>query len=139
MDSIIIMADNLPAGWVKKESRSSGKTYYFNTITQSSQWERPEAPATGQVRASHILVKHRESRRPSSWKEEKITRTKEEALEILEGIRSKITSSEVTFADIASTESDCSSARKGGDLGIFGRGQMQKPFEEATYALEVGN
>ena len=49
LDSIIIMADNLPAGWVKKESRSSGKTYYFNTITQSSQWERPEAPATGQV------------------------------------------------------------------------------------------
>ena len=39
-----------------------------------------------QVRASHILVKHRESRRPSSWKEEKITRTKEEALEILEGV-----------------------------------------------------
>ena len=44
-----IMADNLPAGWVKKESRSSGKTYYFNTITQSSQWEKPEAPASGQV------------------------------------------------------------------------------------------
>ena len=44
-----IMADNLPAGWVKKESRSSGKTYYYNTITQSSQWEKPEAPASGQV------------------------------------------------------------------------------------------
>ena len=41
------------------------------------------------------------------------------------GIRGKITSGEVTFADIASRESDCSSARKGGDLGIFGRGQMQ--------------
>lgn len=104
------MADNLPAGWVKKESRSSGKTYYYNTITQTSQWDRPEAPASGQVeiipvlsalavyctylsilfvsqvRASHILVKHRESRRPSSWKEDKITRTKEEALEILEGV-----------------------------------------------------
>lgn len=33
------------------------------------------------------------------------------------------------FAKIASTESDCSSARKGGDLGWFGRGQMQKAFE----------
>ena len=132
------------------------------------------------MRASHILVKHRESRRPSSWKEDKITRTKEEALEILEGvwemsyrrasrlipgisysylhavkyfsllsegifhsmfnfcalfhccagIRSKITSGEVTFADIAATESDCSSAKKGGDLGIFGRGQMQSELNQ---------
>lgn len=38
-----------------------------------------------QVQASHILVKHRDSRRPSSWRTDKITRTKEEALEILEG------------------------------------------------------
>lgn len=29
----------------------------------------------GTVRASHLLVKHRDSRRPSSWKETNITRT----------------------------------------------------------------
>ena len=28
------------------------------------------------VRASHLLVKHRDSRRPSSWKEPAVTRTK---------------------------------------------------------------
>ena len=38
-----------------------------------------------QVQASHILVKHRQSRRPASWKQEQITRSKEEALEILKG------------------------------------------------------
>ncbi len=33
--------------------------------------------------------------------------------------------------------SDCSSAKQGGDLGDFGRGQMQKAFEDATYNLRV--
>jgi NIMA-interacting peptidyl-prolyl cis-trans isomerase 1 len=85
-----------------------------------------------------LLVKHRDSRRPSSWKQEKITRTKEEALEMLRGFRSAIASGEVGFAELASRESDCGSAKRGGDLGLFGRGQMQKPFEDATFALEVG-
>jgi hypothetical protein len=42
------------------------------------------------------------------------------------------------FMTIARTESDCSSAQKGGDLGLFGRGQMQKSFEDATFALQPG-
>ena len=45
-----------------------------------------EKAAEGEkVQASHLLVKHRDSRRPSSWREENITRTKEEALEIVKG------------------------------------------------------
>ena len=89
------------------------------------------------MRASHLLVKHRDSRRPSSWREENITRSKEEALDILAGYRSQIVNNENTFEDLASKFSDCSSAKKGGDLGMFGRGQMQKPFEDATYGLQV--
>ncbi len=54
------------------------------------------------------------------------------------GIRRAIVAGEADFAEVASKESDCSSARRGGDLGEFGRGQMQRPFEEATYALKVG-
>eukprot|EP00518_Triparma_eleuthera_P003161 CAMPEP_0182462296 /NCGR_PEP_ID=MMETSP1319-20130603/6618_1 /TAXON_ID=172717 /ORGANISM="Bolidomonas pacifica, Strain RCC208" /LENGTH=93 /DNA_ID=CAMNT_0024661717 /DNA_START=200 /DNA_END=481 /DNA_ORIENTATION=+ len=42
------------------------------------------------------------------------------------------------FREIASMRSDCGSFQAGGDLGQFGRGQMQAPFEEASFALGVG-
>lgn len=95
-----------------------------------------------EVRASHLLIKHKESRRPASWKDPEgkvITRrTKEQAIEKLQMIRDEIASGRERFSDLARVESDCSSAKRGGDLGRFGPGQMQKPFEEATYDLEVG-
>ncbi|XP_065917278.1 peptidyl-prolyl cis-trans isomerase NIMA-interacting 1-like [Dysidea avara] len=115
----------LPPGWVRKESKTTKKVYYFNTHTNASQWDRPEPLPPGMVQASHLLVKHRESRRPSSWKEKTITRSKEEALEMIKKYREQLVSGELKFAEVASTESDCSSAKKGGDLGPFGKGQMQ--------------
>jgi NIMA-interacting peptidyl-prolyl cis-trans isomerase 1 len=42
------------------------------------------------------------------------------------------------FCAIAKTDSDCGSAERGGDLGMFGRGQMQAAFENASFALDVG-
>jgi NIMA-interacting peptidyl-prolyl cis-trans isomerase 1 len=42
------------------------------------------------------------------------------------------------FQQIAEKESDCGSHERGGDLGLFGRGQMQKSFEEASFSLKVG-
>lgn len=64
-----------------------GKEYYLNQHTKESQWDRPTAPAekAAMVQCSHLLVKHRDSRRPSSWREENITRSKEEAIKILKG------------------------------------------------------
>lgn len=91
-----------------------------------------------QVQASHLLVKHNKSRNPTSWRSPKITRTKDEAREILEGYRAQIVSGEAKFADLATQYSDCSSAKRGGDLGPFGRGMMQQAFEDATFALKVG-
>jgi NIMA-interacting peptidyl-prolyl cis-trans isomerase 1 len=68
------------------------------------------------IHAAHLLVKHRESRRPSSWRESRITRSKEDAMEILRGHEARIRAGEAKLGDIATTESDCSSARKKGDL-----------------------
>lgn len=43
------------------------------------------------------------------------------------------------FADLAKQYSqDPGSAANGGDLGVFGRGAMVKPFEDAVYALKLG-
>jgi NIMA-interacting peptidyl-prolyl cis-trans isomerase 1 len=91
-----------------------------------------------QVQARHLLVKHRDSRRPTSWRELNITRTKEEALEIVKACRARIESGEASLKDLASKYSDCNSAQYGGDLGSFGHGQMQQPFEDATFGLKVG-
>ncbi|GAB5567694.1 E3 ubiquitin-protein ligase Itchy homolog isoform X1 [Prionailurus iriomotensis] len=173
------MADEekLPPGWEKRMSRSSGRVYYFNHITNASQWERPSGNSSSggkngqgeptRVRCSHLLVKHSQSRRPSSWRQEKITRTKEEALELINGYIQKIKSGEEDFESLASQFSDCSSAKARGDLGAFSRvaswgflmalpphsdravncvmdeqearrSQMQKPFEDASFALRTG-
>nr|XP_008529108.1 PREDICTED: peptidyl-prolyl cis-trans isomerase NIMA-interacting 1 [Equus przewalskii] len=126
-----------------------GRVYYFNHITNASQWERPSGNSSSgggkngqgeptRVRCSHLLVKHSQSRRPSSWRQEKITRTKEEALELINGYIQKIKSGEEDFESLASQFSDCSSAKARGDLGAFSRGQMQKPFEDASFALRTG-
>lgn len=72
----------------------------------------------GKIRCAHLLIKHRDSRRPSSWREAEITRSKEEAIEILRGHERRIKSGEARLGDIAISESDCSSARKKGDLYV---------------------
>uniref|UniRef100_A0A672KYQ9 Peptidyl-prolyl cis-trans isomerase n=1 Tax=Sinocyclocheilus grahami TaxID=75366 RepID=A0A672KYQ9_SINGR len=77
------------------------------------------------VRCSHLLVKHNQSRRPSSWREENITRSKEEALQLIHKYIEQIKSGEEDFESLASQFSDCSSARNGGDLGLFGRGKTR--------------
>ncbi|CAH1437194.1 unnamed protein product [Lactuca virosa] len=98
--------------------------------------------SSDKVRASHILIKHEGSRRKASWKDPEgriiSNTTRDSAVSQLKTLRDDIVSGKSKFEDVASRYSDCSSAKRGGDLGSFGRKQMQKPFEEATYALKVG-
>ena len=70
----------------------------------------------GKIRAAHLLVKHSGSRRPSSWREADITRSKEESMEIIRGHEARIRNGETVLGELATTESDCSSAKKRGDL-----------------------
>ena len=84
----------------------------------SSSGIRPDAAASkgNKIRAAHLLVKHRDSRRPSSWREANITRSKDEATNILLELEAKIQNGQASLGDLAVTESDCPSARKRGDL-----------------------
>lgn len=71
----------------------------------------------GEVKASHILVD-----------------TKEEADSLLAELKAG-----ADFAELAKEHSkDPGSAEQGGDLGFFGRGEMVPAFENAAFALEIG-
>lgn len=58
---------------------------------------------------------------------------------MIKSFHEQIEAGKVSFSELASKESDCSSAKRGGDLGYFRRGQMQKTFEDTAYALKVGD
>ncbi|GAX75947.1 hypothetical protein CEUSTIGMA_g3390.t1 [Chlamydomonas eustigma] len=134
--------DRKPIPAHKPTSIKDGAVIKFGTnptsYTVRSEKRKSTAEPKMKVRASHLLVKHKDSRRPSSWKEPTVTRTKEEALEMIQGFHQQLVSNGVDFATLASKESHCSSAQRGGDLGEFGPGQMQKPFEDATFQMNVG-
>lgn len=127
---------------------SSGKTSKKVTIhTCGEEGCNDEPPAkkmkgSDEVQVLHIIRKHSGSRRPSSWRQEKITCSKLEAAAFLQDLRSDLekfdpTSMRGKFEALAREHSDCGSAKKGGDLGLFKRGRMQKAFEEASFALKV--
>ena len=60
-------------------------------------------------------------------------KAKEKAHELLEEIKQG-----ADFDKLAAENSKCPSAKDGGDLGFFGRGQMAEEFEQAAFGLEVG-
>lgn len=58
--------------------------------------------------------------------------------ELLEELRADLVAGSIEFEDAARQFSEGPSGPDGGNLGTFGRGQMVPPFEEAAFALEVG-
>ena len=42
------------------------------------------------------------------------------------------------FGELARTHSQCPSGQRGGDLGVFGPGQMVREFDEVVFSGEVG-
>lgn len=68
------------------------------------------------VHCAHILVK-----------------TEQEAKGVLEELKKG-----ASFSKLAQEKLLCSSGKRGGDLGTFGRGKMVREFERAAFALQKG-
>ncbi|CAE8729941.1 unnamed protein product [Polarella glacialis] len=109
--------------------------------------KRIKVNSSGVVHVLHILRKHRDVKKPTSWREETITCTKEQASSHLAGLQKELAGAlrlrgleavKSKFKELASKHSDCKSAKKGGDLGPFEKDMMQKPFEEASFSMQVG-
>ncbi|MGD9239754.1 MAG: peptidylprolyl isomerase [Desulfobacterales bacterium] len=99
-------------------SDEEGKTFYD---TNPQLFQQPE-----RVKASHILIKVDQG----ATEEKKV-----EARKKIKEVQEKVKKGE-DFAELAKTYSEGPSAPRGGDLGLFGRGQMVKPFEDAAFSLK---
>jgi len=85
-----------------------------------------------QVRASHILLSTKPAD-PNQTAEQAKAAAKKKAEELLQKIKDGS-----DFAALAKENSSCPSKEQGGDLGMFTRGQMVKPFEDVAFALKPG-
>jgi peptidyl-prolyl cis-trans isomerase C len=83
-----------------------------------------------EILASHILIMYKGSARSVA------TRSKDEALELATGLRRKLDEGE-DFETLARLHSNCSSSSRGGDLGLFGRGEMVPAFDKVAFSLPV--
>jgi len=82
-----------------------------------------------QVSARHILIE---------IDPDADSATSEQALATIKELEEKIKNGE-SFDELAKSQSqDLGSAQQGGDLGFFGKGIMDKAFEEAAFTLEIG-
>jgi peptidyl-prolyl cis-trans isomerase C len=77
------------------------------------------------VRARHILIGKKQAG------------SMEKAVKKAEELLKKINNG-AGFEEIAKENSDCPSAEKGGDLGMFGRKQMVPEFDSLAFSLKVG-
>jgi peptidyl-prolyl cis-trans isomerase D len=80
------------------------------------------------VEARHILVRVDNDAEEQIWEEKQ-----QQILGILEEARAG-----EDFAELAERYSEDSSGKEGGYLGVFGRGAMVKPFEEAAFSMKAG-
>jgi peptidyl-prolyl cis-trans isomerase C len=129
---ISIQVDNVLAGTLNK--KVSDETQLTDLDIRA--YYNSHKDEFEEAQGSHILIRFKGSRVPLKPNEKDLTEP--EALAKAQEIRAKIVAGG-DFAALAKAESDdTGSASQGGDLKTFKHGQMVKPFDEAAFALPVG-
>ena len=96
---------------------------YYYEDNRDAQFYSPD-----QVRASHILLKTN-----TTMSDEEKVKLRVHADEL-----QAEAAGGADFAELATENSDDSSASRGGDLGFFAEGAMVKPFSDAAFAMAPG-
>ena len=99
-------------------------------IPEGQPFEQP-----GDYAASHILIAYAGAMRANP----QVTRTKEEAKVKAEQLIARLNEEPEIFTELAKLESDGPSGPRGGSLGVFQKGAMVKPFEDALATMEIGD
>eukprot|EP00668_Euglena_longa_P034100 GGOE01043837.1.p1 GENE.GGOE01043837.1~~GGOE01043837.1.p1 ORF type:complete len:343 (+),score=64.17 GGOE01043837.1:35-1063(+) len=96
------------------------------------------------IQCCHILLAHRDLKKPFDRFGRPVLRTKDEAFRALAALKEEIILNldgigpEAKMRKLAKKESDCQTWKKGGDLGKMRKGQWAKEFEQVAFNLEVG-
>jgi NIMA-interacting peptidyl-prolyl cis-trans isomerase 1 len=92
----------------------------------------PDEPS--EIAAQHLLVMYKGSKAaPAS-----VTRTREDARVRAGEALTHVKAGEAFDKVVAAYTDEPGGAKRGGELGRFGRDMMVKPFADAAFALEVG-
>jgi hypothetical protein len=86
------------------------------------------------IGARHILVMHARSQS----KPETVGRSREEARKKAQGCLDSLRSGAAWGAVLGECSDEPGAAERGGDLGVFERGQMVRTFSDAAFQLSVG-
>lgn len=129
---IVLSVDQLLANAMYRDLAENAKptdaelhAYYD---THKADWE--------EVKARHILIRYQGSKVPLAAGQKELT--PDEALAKATELRAKIVAG-ADFATVAKESSDDKgSGANGGDLGVFGKGQMVPEFDKEAFLLPVG-
>lgn len=119
--------------WTKLKDRETGAPYFYNTETGERTAEKPNDG----FRLYHILIKHEKSRNPVDLGVEEALLRIRKIHEELEA-RADRSSLKQLFKEAAAKHSQCSSAKRGGDLGFVCGNEMLREFEKPAFALRRG-